>query len=911
MKGLRLIPRDWSIRTLLVGQFLLVVLAAVVVVALLVVFWRLPLVRDQAHAEQNRLADMAQYQIEINLDLAQRQALDLAHTIQHNGPSHPLTRQAFDTLRTQPEHRAEGLFQGVYLLDKRQRVINLGGRLPAADWGHWLHNDLSGLEVVRRASDTARLTWSDRYNSPVLGVPVVAMALPLDEGLLVVELAVDRLARAATEAVSLDGVLVLLVDAKAEVIAAPDRSLADVRTNLARWAVVAEGLRGAPTHGAINLGDQWYQGTTRHLPRLGWMVFAGLPQSVVDASRNASIGITAITLVLAVGIGLGMFLKLSTLIQRRMEAFGVYALAVSQGRFESNDRRTGILEIDALDASLQQMALTIQRREHQLRSIVDTTPTLAIQWFDREGRVVDWNPASEAILGWRRDEALGQTLDRLIYTPEQQVAFLQVMAEIERTGQAFGPYEGEVRNRLGERRVLLSTTFGVPDVSGKPLFVCMDVDITDLKRKEEDVRASEQKFNLFFQASPVAVAVVEDRGPLGLVHVDVNRSWENLFRLRKGDVLDRGLRVTDLLRQPTGLEHRVAELAAGTVWSGAEEWMLKADGEAFLAQAAVAKLLVDARPLLIYAVNDITAQRQAEQELRDLNTQLEERIAKRTETLTQANRNLEAAVRSLKDAQDKLVQADKLASLGSLVAGVAHELNTPIGNGLMAVSTLAQRVRDFRAQMAQGLRRSDLERLLSHVDTASDISTRNLARASELISSFKQVAVDQTSSQRRKFDLQQVVQEILLTLQPTYKHSHIQVTSDVPAGVVLDSYPGPLGQALSNLVQNALTHAFAGRDSGRVMVHGTVDGESLCLTVEDDGVGIAPENLGKVFDPFFTTRLGQGGSGLGLNIVHNIVTGLLGGEIEVRCPDRGGTVMAIRVPRVAPQGAGANGLSAG
>jgi signal transduction histidine kinase len=211
--------------------------------------------------------------------------------------------------------------------------------------------------------------------------------------------------------------------------------------------------------------------------------------------------------------------------------------------------------------------------------------------------------------------------------------------------------------------------------------------------------------------------------------------------------------------------------------------------------------------------------------------------------------------------------------LGALVAGVAHEMNTPIGNGLMAVSTLAQRTRELQAMLNTGLRRSDFERFLAQVETAADISTRNLGRAAELISSFKRVAVDQTSSQRRVFDLAEVVHEIVLTLQPTLKHTPYQVMTDVSAGLVLDSYPGPLGQVLSNLVQNAVVHAFGDRPEGRIDITAQAAGDAFVLTVADDGEGIAPEHLEKVFDPFFTTRLGQGGSGLGLHIVHNVVTG--------------------------------------
>ena len=209
--------------------------------------------------------------------------------------------------------------------------------------------------------------------------------------------------------------------------------------------------------------------------------------------------------------------------------------------------------------------------------------------------------------------------------------------------------------------------------------------------------------------------------------------------------------------------------------------------------------------------------------------------------------------------------------------------------------------RATRTVLRTGLQRSDFERFLAQVETAADISTRNLGRASELIASFKRVAVDQTSSQRRVFDLAEVVHEIVLTLQPTLKHTPYQVMTDVPAGLVLDSYPGPLGQVLSNLVQNAVVHAFGDQPKGRIDITAQAVGDAFVLTVADNGEGIAPEHLEKVFDPFFITRLGQGGSGLGLHIVHNVVTGLLCGQIEVRSVVGQGTAVVIRCPCVAPQ----------
>ncbi|HEX9194606.1 MAG TPA: ATP-binding protein [Azonexus sp.] len=310
---------------------------------------------------------------------------------------------------------------------------------------------------------------------------------------------------------------------------------------------------------------------------------------------------------------------------------------------------------------------------------------------------------------------------------------------------------------------------------------------------------------------------------------------------------------------------------------------------------------------------EATRQRQAEleqseerllqtlQTLQRLNVELESRVERRTGDLARANRELLEAMENLKLAQGELVRNEKLAALGNLVGGIAHELNTPIGNGVMAVTTLHDQVRDFRREMAGGLRRSQLDSFVERVERGSEIAVRNLQRANELIASFKQVAVDQTSVQRRPFILSEVVDEILLTLQPTLRRTPYKVRSEIAAGVAMDSYPGPLGQVLTNLLTNALVHGFEGCSKGLIEITGGPGDEGeVCLTIADDGMGIPPELLDRVFDPFVTSKLGRGGTGLGLHIVWNTVTVVLGGSISVDSAPGQGTRFRIILPVIAP-----------
>ena len=249
------------------------------------------------------------------------------------------------------------------------------------------------------------------------------------------------------------------------------------------------------------------------------------------------------------------------------------------------------------------------------------------------------------------------------------------------------------------------------------------------------------------------------------------------------------------------------------------------------------------------------------------------------------------------------MQAEKLAALGHLVAGMAHELNTPLGNARVVASSLGAEVRNFAAAVDAGaLRRSQVATFLERSREAVELLERNAARAADLISNFKQVAVDQVSARRRRFDLRQTVEELLVTLQPQLKRTAHRIELDIPRELELDSYPGPLEQVLANLVGNSLTHGFAGIEAGLIRVRAApLDGDRVQIDYTDDGVGIPDGLLHRIFEPFFTTRLGQGGSGLGLYIVYNLVTGVLGGTIRGFSDVGKGVAFVLILPRIASE----------
>lgn len=290
-----------------------------------------------------------------------------------------------------------------------------------------------------------------------------------------------------------------------------------------------------------------------------------------------------------------------------------------------------------------------------------------------------------------------------------------------------------------------------------------------------------------------------------------------------------------------------------------------------------------------------------EDEVCELNEFLEARVEQRTKELAAANKELTQALERLSQAQQHLIQSEKMASLGALVAGVAHEINTPVGIGVTAASHLEDKTKAMLDEFRGGaLKRASLEEYLGVCDESTHMILANLRRASDLIRSFKQVAVDRSTEEKRVFRLRAYLEQVLLSLRPQLKKTAIVVELECDAELEMDSYPGVWSQIVSNLVLNVLQHAFDPGQAGRVGISAVREPERLRFTFSDNGKGIAPEHLNLIFEPFFTTYRQKGGSGLGLSIVYNLVTQTMGGTIHVASEPGQGTVFSIMVPLVPP-----------
>lgn len=261
------------------------------------------------------------------------------------------------------------------------------------------------------------------------------------------------------------------------------------------------------------------------------------------------------------------------------------------------------------------------------------------------------------------------------------------------------------------------------------------------------------------------------------------------------------------------------------------------------------------------------------------------------------NATLLQTLTQLHTTQTQLIAAEKMASLGRLVAGLAHEISTPIGIAVTAASVWEDRIYELRQLYQSGqMKRTDFEEFLQTIFESGRLISNNLQRAADLIQSFKQVAVDQSSEVRRDINLKAYIHEVVNSLRPELKRTQLTVEISGEDDVVLQSYPGALSQIITNLILNSITHAYAPGEAGRLAITIEHQEDNVILHYSDDGKGIPVENHDRMFEPFFTTRRGQGGSGLGLHIVYNLVTQKLGGTIRFQSQVGVGTIFTIYLP---------------
>lgn len=318
-----------------------------------------------------------------------------------------------------------------------------------------------------------------------------------------------------------------------------------------------------------------------------------------------------------------------------------------------------------------------------------------------------------------------------------------------------------------------------------------------------------------------------------------------------------------------------------------EVWHMRKDETVFPTMMTVNLIQDEKKPnKLVSIARDITEQKKNEEEL-----------TRAKETAEAASEALEESLKALKHAQDHLIQSEKMAALGGLVAGVAHEINTPIGVGVTAASYLEDLVVRYLDAYEKGtLKRSSFETFLQKIREASATMLKNMNRAADLIKNFKQVAVDQSSEKRRTFRLKEYAEGVLISLHPEYKRTGHNVEVFCPDDLTIDNYPGAFSQIITNLVMNSLIHGFEDMENGIITLDFTVKTDTLVFTYKDNGRGMEQEDVKSIFNPFYTTKRSHGGTGLGMHIVYNLVTQTMGGQITCESSPGEGVIFIIRIP---------------
>ena len=422
--------------------------------------------------------------------------------------------------------------------------------------------------------------------------------------------------------------------------------------------------------------------------------------------------------------------------------------------------------------------------------------------------------------------------------------------------------------------------------------------VLQLEASERRLSESEARFKTLFDMAPLPLSVSDRSGRI----IGANQALTHAFGYSEEQLIGKRSDEVSFWGAPEERE-RIWQLYMrnGAVQGEVANITFKDGGTGQLAIWS-SSLTLDGNDAIIWALLDMTAELRAKQELELLNVSLESRVRERSAELERANDDLSHALQTLQRTQHDLLAAEKMASLGSLVAGIAHELNTPIGNSLLASTALGDRVNEFEAMLGGGtLRRSALSAYNDEVKLASGLISSSLNKAANLIASFKQIAVDQTNDQRREFNLLAVVLDTTATYSPRLRRANCGTAFDVPPELVLDSYPGGFYQIFNNLINNALAHAFEHMEHGTITVRAQeLAGGMVEILFSDNGAGMPDEVRRHVFDPFFTTKMGRGGTGLGMNIVYNIVTGVLGGRVSVASQPGHGTAVRIVIPRSSP-----------
>lgn len=502
--------------------------------------------------------------------------------------------------------------------------------------------------------------------------------------------------------------------------------------------------------------------------------------------------------------------------------------------------------------------------------------------FNRSGEKMDHTPR-EAVLGKRVTE---------VFPGVEAFGLLAIFQAVYQDGK---PRQHPISFYQDERLCGWRENYVYKLPSGE--VVAIYEDVTPRKMAEKALQESEARFRSIFDYAPVGMALVDRQGYLILT----NYALQSFLGYPHEELITKSFVE---LTHPKDADADLAQyhvLCAQKISSySMDKRYIHKDGRIIWGHLTVSSVLEEEGQAATYSVGmveDIGERKAAEAALRRSKAELEQRVIERTEDLQRINQDLQSSLEELKAAQEQLVEAEKMASLGGLVAGIAHEVNTPVGVGVTAASYLRTQVQVYyRKYQDNQLTRGDFEAFLHTADSSSDMILSNLKRAADLVRSFKQIAVDCSVEEKRTIKLKPYLDDILQSLQPRFKRTQHTVEIDCAKDLQVLTYPGALSQILTNLLINSLEHAFKDQVIGHIHIQVTLAAHLWLLEYRDDGCGIPPEHQRKIFEPFFTTRRNEGGTGLGMHIVYNLITQTLGGQIQCSSELGKGIYFRIQLP---------------
>jgi PAS domain S-box-containing protein len=488
--------------------------------------------------------------------------------------------------------------------------------------------------------------------------------------------------------------------------------------------------------------------------------------------------------------------------------------------------------------------------------------------MDVEGNILEVNNATLKVLGYSKEELLKMNIKDLEADNQQRDYIEKVINEDRHS------FEARYICKSGSNVDLEISVNFINDLDA-PFLVVFARDITDRKIKHRELEKAYQdnqifldklrkegnRTNTILQTSMDAFWVMDNQGEI----LEVNEAFIDLFKYSLIEIMNMNISDLDFNRSKDDIQEHLIEIK-NKEKDRFESRYKRKDGSCVELEISATFISSLDEPIFVVFARDITERKRRQREL--------------------------------DDAQKQLMQAEKMAALGRLVAGVAHEINTPLGIGVTVASYLEEITREIlRLYNNNQMTRSDLEGYLESTSESTEMVLKNLENASELISKFKQVAVDQTNNEKREIDLKGYLTDILISLKPRLKKSNHTIKLKCSDDIKLYTYPGAISQIVTNLIINSLMHAFAEKEFGEINIELREENQLVELKYKDNGKGIPQENIKKIFEPFFTTKRGQGGTGLGLNLVYNLVTSALGGKVRCKSSSQNGTIFIIEIPK--------------